>query len=84
MQSRSDYSFITAVWWSIYTFLSDINFVSNLEVIEDNELLKQIYNRYPESYRPLIDEIFKYAKDKLISEIIYLNKNNLYVNKGRK
>lgn len=83
LQARSDYSFITALWWSIYTFLSDINFVSNLEVVEENNLLNQIYERYPEEYRPVIDEIFAYAKDILISEKIYENKDSLYVNKGR-
>lgn len=83
LQARSDYSFITALWWSIYTFLSDINFVSNLEVVEDNDLLNQIYNMYPEEYRPVIDEIFNYAKEVLISERIYNNRDNLYVSKGR-
>lgn len=67
----------------IYTFLSDINFVSNLEVVEDNDLLNQIYNMYPEQYRPVIDEIFNYAKEVLICERIYYNKDNLYVSKGR-
>lgn len=81
LQARSDYSFITALWWSIYTFLSDINFVSNLEVVEENNLLNQIYERYPENYRPVIDEIFKYAKDVLINEKIMNNKNRLYLKK---
>ena len=81
LQARDDYSFITAIWWSIYTFLSDINFVSNLEVIQENNLLKQIYEKYPEEYRPLIDEIFSYAKERLIDERICENKNNLYVKK---
>ena len=81
LQAKSDYSFITALWWSIYTFLSDINFVSNLEVIQENNLLNQIYEKYPEEYKPVIEEIFKYAKDILINERIYMNKDNLYVNK---
>lgn len=83
LQNRDDYSFITALWWSIYTFLSDINFVSNLDVIEENNLLDKIYNQYPEKYRMVIDEIFLYAKEILINEQKYLNKDNLYVNKIR-
>lgn len=83
LQNRPDYSFVTAIWWSIYTFLSGINFVSNLEVIEENNLLKQIYGMYPDEYKPLIDEIFIYAKEVLIEETINANKDNLYVNKNK-
>lgn len=83
LQRRDDYSFITAIWWSIYTFLSDINFVSNLELIKENELLDQIYEKYPLKYRPLIDEIFNFAKTILIEEQLFNNKDNLYINKSR-
>lgn len=81
LQETPNYSFITAIWWSIYTFLSDINFVSNLESIKDNEILERIYQRYPSKYRILIDEIFNYAKDILINETIFKNKNSIYVRK---
>lgn len=84
LQNRDDYSFITAVWWSLYTFLSDINFVSNLEVIEENNLLKQIYDQYPAEYRPVINEIFIYAKYTLINERIKKNKDNLYLSRTKK
>ena len=50
---------------------------------EANWLLNQIYNMYPEKYRPVIDEIFNYAKEVLICERIYNNRDNLYVSKGR-
>ena len=84
LQNRCDYSFITAIWWSLYTFLSDINFVSNLEVIQENNLLNQIYNQYPAEYRPLINEIFIYAKFALINEQIQKNKHSLYLKKDKK
>ena len=80
LQQADDYTFITALWWSIYTFLKDMNFVGNLKQIKERELLEQIYNLYPIEYRPVLDEIFKFAKEILIEEQITNSKDNLYVN----
>lgn len=81
LQSRENYSFITAIWWSIFTFLSDVNFVSNLETINESDLLNKIYLQYPEKMRPLIDEAFEYAKEVLVNEAINASKGQLYVRK---
>lgn len=81
LQNRDDYSFITAIWWSVYTFLTEINFVSNLETIKEEGLLDSIYNQYGEQYKPLLDEIFNYAKEVLINEVIDNNKGNIYIRK---
>ena len=83
LQNEDDYTFITALWWSIYTFLKDMNFVGNLRQIKERGFLEKIYNQYPLEYRPLIDEIFKFAKETLIEEQIENNKDNLYVNRKR-
>ena len=80
LQQESDYTFITALWWSIYTFLKDMNFVDNLKQIKERKLLEQIYDKYPDYYRPLIDKIFKFAKETLIDEQINKSKDELYVN----
>lgn len=81
IQKEDDYTFITALWWSIYTFLKDINFVGNLEMIKEQEILDKIYNQYPPKYRPVIDEIFAYAKEYLIDETLDKNKGNMYISR---
>lgn len=79
LQQQEDYTFITALWWSIYTFLKDMNFVGDLKIVKELDLLDQIYNRYPIEYRPLIDEIFTFANNVLIDEQISINKKDIYV-----
>ena len=80
LQQEDDYTFITALWWSIYTFLKDMNFVGNLKQVKERELLEQIYNQYPIEYRPLLDEIFKFAREVLIEEQLASSQDDLYVN----
>ena len=83
LQKEVDYTTITALWWTIYTFLKDMNFVGNLKQVKEREFLEQIYNRYPKEYRPVIDEIFKFANETLIEEQLYNSNDDIYVNHSR-
>ncbi len=59
---RRDYTFIMGMWWRLSHFLNSIYFVSNLEVLELNNLLEGIYNNFPDKYKPLVIDAFVYAK----------------------
>lgn len=81
LQGREDYTFITGMWWRLNHFLNNINFVSNLEILEENKLLEQIYDMYPDEYKFLVKDAFEYAQDKLLSKRIEENKGKVYVRK---
>lgn len=81
LQCREDYTFITGMWWRLNHFLNNINFVSNLEILEENNLLEQIFNIYPDKYKFLVKDAFEYAHDKLLSKRIEENKGKVYVKK---
>lgn len=81
LQSRRDWTFITGMWWRLNHFLNNINFVSNLEVVKENELLEKIYNTYPDKYKPLVFEAFEFAKEELINKAINNNKGQIYKTK---
>ena len=76
-----NHNFIGAIWWQIFTFLKDINFTSTLEVVYSDNLLDKIYAQYPEKYKPLVKEVFDYAKERLLKERIEVAKNegSIYV-----
>lgn len=76
-----NYNFIYALWWTLSTFLNDMNFKSSLELIQKKNLLNQIYAQYPPKYHPLINEIFTYAEYTLLGKQIEDNKNDVYIRK---
>lgn len=78
LQSRQDWTFITGMWWRLNHFLKTINFVSNLEVVEENNLLEQIYNTYPDKYKPLVYDAFAFAKEELLEKAIKNNAGQIY------
>lgn len=84
LQARNDYTFITGMWWRLNHFLNNINFVSNLEVVEENELLDKIFATYPDIYKPLVEPAFAFAKEVLIKKTMELNQGNIYVNERPK
>lgn len=84
LQARNDYTFITGMWWRLNHFLNNINFVSNLEVIEENKLLDNIFATYPDVYKKLVEPAFTFAKEVLIKKTIKLNQDNIYVNERPK
>lgn len=81
IQNRQDYTFITGMWWRLNHFLNNINFVSNLEILKDNNLLEQIYNKYPDEYKFLVKDAFEYAHNELLEKRIRENKGKVYVKK---
>lgn len=81
LQNRRDYTFIAGMWWRLNHFLNNINFVSNLEILEENRLLEKIYNMYPDEYKFLVKDAFEYAHDELLSKRIIENKGKVYVMK---
>lgn len=83
LQNRRDWTFITGMWWRLNHFLNNINFVSNLEVVEENELLEKIYATYPDIYKPLVRDAFTYAKEKLLRKNIERNRGEIYVGKSK-
>lgn len=81
LQNRQDWTFITGMWWRLNHFLNNINFVSNLEVVEENKLLEQIYATYPDKYKPLVYDAFAYAKEYLLEKAIKKNSGQIYKTK---
>lgn len=81
LQNRQDYTFITGMWWRLNHFLNNINLVANLEILEENNLLEQIYNQYPEEYKFLVKDAFEYAQNELLEKRIKENKGKVYVRK---
>lgn len=81
LQNRQDWTFITGMWWRLNHFLNNINFVSNLEVVEENKLLEQIYATYPDKYKPLVYDAFAYAKENLLEKAIKKNSGQIYKTK---
>lgn len=81
LQNRQDYTFITGMWWRLNHFLNNINLVSNLEILEENNLLEQIYNQYPKEYRFLVKDAFEYAQNELLEKRIKENKGKVYIKK---
>lgn len=81
LQKRQDYTFITGMWWRLNHFLNNINFVSNLEILDENNLLEQIYNQYPNEYKFLVKDAFEYAQNELLEKRIKENKGKVYVRK---
>lgn len=79
LQQRSDFSFITALWWTIYTFVTDLNFTTNLKSLSESKILDQIYHNYPPQYQSLIKEIFDYCQKVLIPTTLDSNQNQLYL-----
>ena len=78
LKARRDWTFITGMWWRLNHFLNNINFVSNLEVVKENELLEKIYETYPDKYKPLVYDAFMFAKEELIDKVISNNKGHIY------
>lgn len=83
INSRRDWTFITGMWWRLNHFLNNISFTSNLQLIEEKNLLEQIYNTYPDNLKPLVKDAFEYACDKLIRQVILDNSSSVYVTKGK-
>lgn len=81
LQNRQDWTFITGMWWRLNHFLNNINFVSNLEVVEENKLLEQIYATYPDKYKPLVYDAFAFAKEILLEQAIKKNNGEIYKTK---
>lgn len=81
LQSRPDWNFIVGMWWRLSTFLRDINFTSNLEIVLNSNLLDDIYNIYPDKYKPLVKEAFDFSKEYLLKRPLELSldEGNIYV-----
>ena len=78
IMNRRDCTFITGMWWRLNHFLRNINFVSNLMVVEDNKLLDKIYETYPDKYKPLVHDAFEFAKEELLQKAIKENEGEIY------
>lgn len=78
LNARKDWSFITGMWWRLNHFLNNISFTSNLELVQEKELLDKIYNKYPEEYKPLVKDAFEFASEYLLNKRIKENKNKIY------
>lgn len=81
LQKRDDYTFIIGMWWRLNHFLNDINFVANLEVFKENNILEKIYNEFPLEYRFLVTEAFEFAKEEILDKKIEENKGKVFVKK---
>lgn len=79
LQSRDDFTFITAHWWVLYHFLKNISFTSNLMVLQETNLLDKLYEKFPPRFKPHMKEIIEYAKEVLLKETIENSDNLIYV-----
>lgn len=79
LQKRDDYTFIVGMWWRLNHFLNDINFVANLEILKDNNLLEKIYNMFPLRYKFLVRDAFVFANDEILDKKIKENNGKIYV-----
>ena len=78
LQSRDDFTFITAHWWVLYHFLKNISFTSNLMVLQETNLLDKLYEKFPTRFKPHMKEIIEYAKEVLLKETIEYSDNLIY------
>lgn len=81
LQKRDDYTFIVGMWWRLNHFLNDINFVANLEILKENNMLEKIYNMFPLRYKFLVREAFIFANDEILNKKIKENNGKIYVKK---
>ncbi len=82
LQNRRDWTFIGGMWWRLIHFINNINFTSNLELIKEKELLDKIYATYPDEYKPLVESIFAFTKEKIIKSILKINEGNDFIKQG--
>ena len=81
LMDRKDWNFITGMWWRLSHFLNNINFTSNLKIIEEKKLLDKIYNKYPNKFKFLVRDAFFFAKEILLLEQLEKNSDSVYVKK---
>ena len=76
-----NWNFICILWWRLSHFLNEISFTSTLINIEESKLLDEIYKKIPVRLRPLVDEVFEYSKEVLVTKRIDDNKGMVYLKK---
>lgn len=81
LQKRNDYTFIVGMWWRLNHFLNDINFVANLELLKENNVLERIFYMFPLKYKFLVEEAFVFAKEEILDKKIKENSGRIYVKK---
>lgn len=81
MQNDNSYNYnsITAMWWTIGQFLSNINFTNTLKMIKEEKILETIYSLYPDKYKPLVKDMFEFSIKELLNNRI--NQDKIYVKK---
>lgn len=67
LQNRKDFNFIIGMWWRISHFLNNMTFIVALKIVKETNLLDKIYATYPDKYKPLVRDIFVFAKEKLVA-----------------
>ena len=79
IRARRDWTFINGMWWRLNHFLNNITFLTNLEMVEQKEVLEQIYATYPDEYKPLVFPAFEFAKEQLVEKVIKENEGEVYI-----
>ena len=79
LQKDRHWNFISVIWWRLSYFLNHINFQPVLATVEATNLLKLMEEKVPERLKPLTNEAFEYAQEKLVSKVLIENENNLYI-----
>ena len=69
-----NYNSIIAMWWTIGQFLGNMNFKATLKLIKDNQILEQIYEKYPKKYQYLVKDMFEFAIEELLKNRLKNNK----------
>ncbi len=82
LMARSDWSFITGMWWKISQFLNiNTTFTGTLQVVLEDDLLQRLYNSYPDIYKPLVKDIIDFGQKNIIESKTKENKDKIYLKK---
>ena len=79
LREREDWNFITAMWWKLGVFLSQVEFYVNLENINDSNLIPKLYESVPNEYKDLLKEAFVYSDEVLVKKRLKDNYGKTYL-----
>lgn len=65
IESR-EWNFVTRIWWRLGQFLNNLSFDESKEIIDEMQILPNMYNKVPDNYRPLVEEAFDYSYNVLL------------------
>lgn len=77
LQSRKDYTFLTAQVWRL-SLLRNVDFKSLLQVVDDTKMLDKILDLYPEKFKEIMRPSFEYTKEYIVKKGLDNPKSKIY------